>query len=186
MVVVLAAACSDADTDPRGVRIVDQSGGEFFWTAEEHVHRIAGVSPELLPCGEDEHADYTYRWNRFVSVVGMCWDLDGSGGWTSSAWDRAVVCDRDEDCPQLTRHDEAFECRAGFCQSVDLEAHPAGIPGYSDMVLLCLGDEPRPEVIDYDGHPNALDHLLDVACPGQYGQTDEPCLSIPDECPDPG
>jgi hypothetical protein len=72
LVLLIAAACSDSSADPDpdadSLRIVDQSGGEFLWTADERVHRIAGVSPELVSCFEGEVSDYVAVGHRFFAV----------------------------------------------------------------------------------------------------------------------
>lgn len=182
--VLLAAACGESFADDGLLRIEDQSGAEFFWTAEEKVHRIVGVSPPLPECSSDDYRpDYTYGWNRFVDVFAMCWAVDGTGGSGRSDWGRYLICDDDGDCPQLTRFDHFYECRAGFCQSIDLEAYPPGLPNSIDMEMLCRGDAPRYEEEAFPDSPTALDLEVEAACPNE--DRFAACTSVPDGCFDP-
>lgn len=184
MVIAFLAACADtSDPDPSTFRITDQSGGVFLWTADERVHRIAGVSPEFVPCFEGEVSGYIAVGHRFVAVLGLCSDPATNLSRPRSIWSRFVVCESDEDCPQIDRFDKAFECRVGFCQNVDLEAYPKGIPDHSDMLGLCTGDEPRPA--EAAAEPSPMDIAVAAACPSEYA-SDVPCDYIPDGCPDPG
>jgi hypothetical protein len=192
---LLLGACQsapDADALPEGtMRIADQSGAEFLWVCQESnhhlckVHRIAGVSPRLPECFDDERPEYTYGWGRFVEVFGLCRDADGSG-WSWGDWGRFLVCEQDADCPQLVRYGESYECRAGFCQNVDLVAHPPGLPDSFDMTTLCHGDAARYDEHDLtaDDYPTKLELEIEAACPHFLDQPHAACESIPDGCPD--
>lgn len=191
---LLLGGCSaDPETLPEGTtRIIDQSDAEFLWVCQESnhhlckVHRIAGVSPTLPTCRVDEKPIYSYSWGRFVEVFAECTEADGTG-WLWGDWGRFVTCEQDEDCPQLERYGEAYECRAGFCQNVDLIAHPPGLPNSNDLTMLCRGDTPRYEPNDHtaDDYPTPMDLKLEAACPKLYDEPHAACDSIPDGCFDP-
>ena len=189
---LLGACSSDADTLPEGTtRVVDQSGAEFFWVCDDEltdcdVDRIAGVSPPLPPCGTLGEPVYICGWWRFLGIDGFC--LHPGGGMASIDWGRALVCEVDEDCPEIEDAAETFECRAGFCQNTDLSAHPPGPPRGIDMELLCFGDMPRYEdgiegigVLSPTEKPAELVAALEAACPN----ASEACDYVPAACPDP-
>jgi len=192
--VLLLCACSadDGSALPEGtLRVVDQSGAEFFWVCDEElddcdVHRIAGVSPPLPPCGKNSVPGYGYGWWRFLSINAWCGHGDGTAVGNTD-WGRYVTCETDQDCPAIQHAAEAFECRAGFCQNVDLDNHPPGPPRGVEMEALCYGDAPRHA---YDGspiltppeRPEEMERALEAACPNPS----EACAYIPTGCPDPG
>lgn len=190
-VVVLGLGCNAArdETLPAGTwRIVDQSGAEFFWVCDDDercaVHRIAGVSPPapaLRPCDLTQPSAYHYSVGRFFTIVGACND----GG--ILGWRRFVVCEGDQDCPPLLTQGELYECRAGFCQNVDVERFPAGVPNKLEIENICFGDHERYEEgfeDEYGDHPDDVAQLIDAACPHGYG--DFPCVTLPAGCRDPG
>ncbi|MDC0717210.1 hypothetical protein [Nannocystis bainbridge] len=93
-----------------------------------------------------------------------------------------IVCEADTDCPQLNFFVEpdAFECRAGYCQSTNLAAYPVNeLPRRFEMIDLCLGDVAREDGWDED---ETFWAALDEACPADDPR--EPCVSLPPGCPD--
>ena len=167
--------------DEQPLRLVDQSGAVFFWDCETdddgdcHVRRIEGVSPPLATCSNPR--PYGYFAFRFFEIVASCGDESGTS-WDDDAA-RYAVCESSADCPQ--RDDAKFECRAGFCQNVDTELYPAGLPDLWEIDLLCIGDNPRFST-DYEEMVDIWNRA-DEACPSVVRH--EPCNYLPAGCADP-
>jgi hypothetical protein len=178
----LALACSPFEREDPHPRIIDQSGAEFFWVCTQQsceVHRIAGVSPPLPECLPREEAEYGVSVARFFAIAATCVE---EGYFPFIIEERFVVCDDDADCPQIEQEEfgALYECRAGFCQNIDTETYPLGLPDARDLERLCTGHVLR----GGDDRPSSeLEAAIAVACPVDDYRT--PCESIPSACPDP-
>lgn len=180
LLTLLSFGCQDslADTNPTTLR--DQSGAVFDWNCAED--RCRPEPQEDAPyqfCPDAERQIYSYAWSRFFEITAACAGDDG--GWGAlPQWSRLVVCESDAECPQRfdAGRDDAYECRAGFCQHVDLERFaPDILPSSHTMYQLCFGDMPR--FGDESDLPGIF-AAVDEACPDSGS-----CLRIPDGCPDP-
>ena len=159
----------------------DQSGAVFDWDCSGEERRSCKLSsidgePALPPCDDPQKAGFSYSWGRFVELHAIC---STNFGWGSiGGWERLTVCEADDECPQMLGVDQPqdYECRAGFCQNVDLEQFPAEqLPDWSTMLLLCTGDMPR-----YQEFPADMVAAVNEACP-DHGE----CFKFPEGCPDP-
>ena len=186
---LLAAACiigEDPVEELNPKRLTDQSGAVFAWDCTQYtgceVRRISGSAP-LPACDRDYDPWYGYSWSRFISIDGACVIPGGYGAWEFvDEWSRMIVCEADTDCPQLNFFvdPDAFECRAGYCQSTNLAAYPVKeLPRRFEMIDLCLGDVAREDGWD---EGEAFWAALDEACPADDPR--EPCVSLPPGCPD--
>lgn len=160
----------------------DQSGAVFDWDCSGEDRKYCKLSnidgePALPPCGDPKKAGFSYAWGQFVTLHAVCFSDDGLWG-SIGGWERLNVCESDDECPQMLAVDRPreYECRAGFCQSVDsYEPSPTWMPNWSFMLLLCTGDMPR-----YQEYPADMLAAVDEACPNQ-GE----CFKFPEGCPDP-
>jgi hypothetical protein len=170
--------------DDQPPKIRDQSGAEFGWSCTEgghcEVQWVQTLRPPLPECGAGTIPTYGHLWFRFIEVTAAC-ALDEDGAWqTRAGWGRLLVCEEDDDCPQLPDSFDRFECSAGYCQRTSMSSGP---PRKEDLELLCTGQQPR--FADIDPTPD-LAAAIDRACPNSTQDPDAPCLSIPPGCDDPG
>jgi hypothetical protein len=170
-----ALACSDQPE-----MLVDTSDARFEWRCSKDVCEFGVLpeTPEPVWCPEADVPGYSYVWGRFIEVLSVCGDPDGSG-WSAGYGDgRFLACDADEDCPQLDfyEHPSWYECSAGLCQNVDTERFPrdSGFVSQNEAVNLCLAEAPRAE-----GDIVAIQALILYHC----GPNSAPCpLPLPDPC----
>lgn len=177
----LVAACGEENSAPVQPEVLtDQSGAVFGWECDDDdVCRLSLLedSPPLPvdECGPKLEPAYSYSWGDMIELSAVCAD---SEGWVSfPRLGRFVVCESDSECPIIG--DDVFECNAGFCKNAAHAESFDQLPNRWAMEQICLGDIPRYE--PYEASPE-LAAAIDEACPG--GPND-PCLDLPEGCPDP-
>jgi hypothetical protein len=160
--------------------LVDTAGVAYGWDCKQGACalELLAETPPPPPCPEVYTSIYTYTWGRFVEITSACaWP---SGIWSSTAGEgRYLACDVDQDCPQLDFHESpnAYECSAGLCQNIDVEAYPRDELRRGAAVNLCIAELPRAQTWSI---PAQIEDMLADHC-GPEGSDLCP-LPLPEPC----
>jgi hypothetical protein len=169
---VLSAALnvSCGNSNPEVVR--DTTGATFSWTCSEDGSYNEGCTikpldaPPPAQC-DDRKVWYSYAWGNFFEICSV-FSAEPAFWGTDASLCRFVACDSDDDCPQFP--DAEYACSAGLCQNV---APKRGLY-QSDVVELCMADNPRP----LDCHAQ----LDDPEVAAQFDLARESCDSFTGPC----
>lgn len=176
LVVMLGLGCSSEGDEPSSLRIRDSTGAGFDWVCHAEGCEVEAVegSPPLPACAPGLMPAFLGNPGRFFMVRGTCVMGDGADELVD---ERILACDLDDDCPE-TFEGDAYECRAGLCQSADHETYPPeAVPSWAEIFRLC-----RAESDWYSPLEMGLFDQVDAACP--EGR-EEACQEVPAECAQP-
>ncbi|MDI3285765.1 hypothetical protein [Polyangium sp. 15x6] len=169
----LNVSCGDSNPDV----LRDTTGATFSWTCSLATCTVEPVdAPPPAQCN-DSKVFYSYLWGNFFEVCSVVGMDDGRSWFTNGSLCRFVVCDSDDECPQLPN--AKYACSAGLCQNVESkgEVHEA------QVVALCMAEEPRPS--------DCQAQIDDPEVSAQFARARENCESpsgpctVPAECRQP-
>jgi hypothetical protein len=173
LVIALVAACDDANFgNPR--HVTESTGVEYAWTCRSDGCEATNDSEPVVTCDGVVSNGVGYVRSRFVK---LCSTLPlGAVGWATFPEScRLVACERNAECPRWD--DATYVCENGLCQK---EGHDDVLRG-SDMIALCLADEPRPaDCADVEDDPIYVEASARVA--SACGDSAGICTSVPDGC----
>jgi hypothetical protein len=159
--------------------LTDTSGVVFRWDCNRDACslKLHDETPPPPACFGSLESIYSYTWGRFVEIVSACAE---PGLWSSTLGaGRYLACKVDGDCPQLDFHTNpnAYECSAGLCQNVDIEAHPRDELRHGEAINLCIAELSRAETRFI---PADIEIMLAAHCGPELS---DPCpLPLPEPC----
>lgn len=177
VLLVAVASCGDGGDDPS--EIADTSGARFAWQCTDHCRPGLEQGTPPLPACESGMPLYAWDLDRFINISAAC--TTSTGGWVSADYlSRPVACETSSDCPQFTGPSHVYECRAGICQSADVETYPPDVVTWEMADELCYAGLPRGDTLDPVGAAaQQVSVWLGSACPSMAGGC---TLPLPGTC----